>query len=211
MRCNMIASKEELFVKNEVSRLKKSGVKIELVSRPTVKYGNTECNGYFNDVPTPYLTVGIDKKFNEWFSVFVHETCHADQFLEQAIVWTKKIGNCEPMAILDLWLDHHIELNPKQLHATIQGALQIELDCEKRAVEKYKINNLDFNEEEYIQKANSYIYFYTMMAENRQWYKKAPYTIPEIWKKMPIEFQPHYIFIPHQYIKLYEACYDSPT
>ncbi len=203
----------ETFISDECERLNKAGITTTLVKSSMVSYGETKCNGYFADIPLPLLSVAIDKKFEDWAPVFIHESCHADQFLVQAPCWKRKIGTMEPMAVLDLWLDHHVELNAKQLMNTIQGALQIELDCEKRAVEKYKINKLGIDIEEYIQKANSYVYFYNMIAENRTWYSagKAPYSIPAIWKEMPIKFMEHYMFVPHQYIELYQLCYDKPT
>jgi len=198
------------FALEEQWRLQSKGISVNFSPAATVSFGNTECNGYFVDEPKPFLTVATGKDDAEWFPIFVHETCHADQFLEQAPCWTNKIGGIEPMTILDLWLDHHVELNPIQLNNTIRAALEIELDCERRVVAKHEKHNLDFNKEEYIQKANSYVYFYLVMMTTRKWYGsgKAPYKIPEIWKTMPTTFQDDYQYSDH-FLELYKPCYDS--
>jgi hypothetical protein len=58
-------------------------------------------------------------------------------------------------------------------------------------MQKYKIQ---FNKEEYIQKANSYLFSYWATLRDRKWYP-FPYEKPHIYKKMPKHFlKPKYYF-----------------
>lgn len=90
------------------------------------------------------------------------------------------------------------------------GTIGVELDCEKRTIEKAKKYNLPVNIKEEIQKANSYILFYTFVKESRKWNTpgKAPYQIREVWSKMPDTFEIDYAQIPEDIRELYRKyCY----
>jgi hypothetical protein len=209
---DLLTKSKTNFALQEMWRLQEKGITVEFSPTPTVKYANTECNGYFVDEPKAFLTVATGKDINEWFPVFVHESCHADQYLQKAPCWNTKIGGYEPMAILDLWLDHNVELNPEQLNRTIQSALLIELDCEQRVVAKYEKYSMPFDKDEYIQKANSYVYFYLVMMHTRKWYAPgcAPYSLLEVWSNMPKEFQTEYTSV-EKYLHLFKPCYGPET
>jgi hypothetical protein len=66
------------------------------------------------------------------------------------------------------------------------------------------------NVEEEIQKANSYILFYTFIKEVRKWNTpgKAPYQVKEVWSKMPKTFNMDYFTVSSEISELYKKfCY----
>lgn len=197
------------FISQQCEIIRTAGVEVILSETSTVQFGNTTCNGFFSDETPKQLVVATGKPFLDWLPVFVHETCHFDQWIEQDPVWTNKIGGAEPMFILDLWLNNEIELNNKQRSKIVQAALQIELDCEKRAVQKYINYQLHpyFNEVEYTKKANAYVYFYLYLEQTRKWYIRAPYAIESVWTHMPDTFDNSYAMLPHEYAELFDQCY----
>jgi hypothetical protein len=78
----------------------------------------------------------------------------------------------------------------------IRTSIIVEVDCEKRTVEKIKKYGLDsiINIDEYIQKSNAYVLFYLWMRKNRKWYTigKEPYNIPDVVSVMPKTFDIDY-------------------
>ncbi len=86
----------------------------------------------------------------------------------------RKIGNyiedCENMKynIFGDWLKGKRCLK-KDAHDCIDILKNLELDCEKRSVEKILKYNLPIDIKEYIQKANCYVFFYNHMKKTRQW------------------------------------------
>ncbi len=163
--------------------------KIKVVLDPNkVTFGDgDEVSGLF-DSDNLELIVSINKPTEEWVSIMVHESCHMDQHIEQCKEWTDlDIKGHDATTLLDMWLQHIVDLNPDQLKNVIDKVLEMELDCEKRSVDKIKNYKLPLNIKEYIQKANAYMYFYRALAKTRKWTtkNKSPYAVATVWKKMP--------------------------
>jgi hypothetical protein len=98
------------------------------------------------------------------------------------------------------WIDHKIELNDRELKEVITVTRNLELDCEKRVIKLVEKNGLNFiNVKEYIQSANTYIGFYTILADTRKWYLKAPYEINEVISSMPNKFLSNYDILSIKY------------
>lgn len=197
------------FLENVAKRAKDNGVIFKLEPERSVLYPttNTPVNGYFDDSP-PTLSVAIGQPFDNWFSIFVHESCHMDQFFENTDVWKNSFvpGTVfDTTDIIQLWVDGLIELNNTQLKDYIRRAREVELDCEKRTVEKIKEFNLPIDVDGYVRHANSYIWFYTMLGKTRKWYKigNEPYNTPAILAKMPNHFNNDYEIVPADVIPLY--------
>lgn len=156
------------------------------------KIGGKGCNGFFEDNSTyPILAVATGQPLEQWFPILIHESSHMDQWMEQIPEWTGNvIGSMEMMEIVDLWCDDIVELSPEQLNRYISAGQRVELDCEIRTVEKIKQYNLQIDIDEYIQKANAYVWFYAMIKETRAWYEigKEPYNDEQIWTMMPKVF-----------------------
>lgn len=191
------------WVKEEIAISNDHGVAVKLLRKRHVKMDNVRCAGYFCDA-TPELVVGCYKKIEEWLPVFVHETCHRDQATSNARVWKATIDGTDPLTLLHQWLDKTIELKPEQLRRVVDAVLNIELDCEKRVVKKIKRNKLPINVDEYIQKANAYVYFYLSLEITRKWYAKnrAPFYLESVWRKMPTHYVDDYTSMPRPIRKL---------
>ena len=115
-----------------------------------------ESSGHFADGQEPCLTVYTTDKIDEWLPIFVHESCHKDQFLEKTDIWNKRIGDeYDALEIFDMWIEHHVELKKYQMRPVLDNIIQVELDCERRSIEKIQKHSLDLNISEYIQKANA--------------------------------------------------------
>jgi formyltetrahydrofolate synthetase len=80
-----------------------------------------------------------------------------DQFIEQVSSWTENLDLKET----DKWLEGDNNVDMERVSNEIKTGIQVELDCEKRTVEKIKKWGLEFvvSVNEYIQKANAYTYF----------------------------------------------------
>ena len=195
------------FIQSELANCKKHKISVEIIKNTDV---NSDCNGQFSDEPNPCLTVNISNNIDEWLHIFVHETCHKDQFLERSSVWTAKIGDeFDSLDIFDLWIERHVELKKHQLRPVLDHIIQVELDCERRAVAKIQKYNLPINITEYIQKSNSYIWYYHAAAHQRAYTQRTtPYDNPELWSKMPVDFNNNYSIINSKMLKLFiKYCY----
>lgn len=172
------------------------------------------CRGFFlerDDAPHE-LNVACKHPFENWFLVYAHESSHMDQFLEGDPVWQEGyIEDVDTNSLFNLWLKRHIELGGDQLNTVIHGVRDLELDCEKRTIEKIKTFELPISAEEYAQKANAYLYTYTVAAHLRKWPKRGhcPYEIEEVWKNLPTDLDHDYDILPTDILNLYmEYCYD---
>lgn len=197
------------FIESEMADCKKRKIRIELIKQ-TALYGHT-VSGYFTDEPVPTLSVGIDKPFEEWLPIFVHESCHKDQFVENASVWEKQAiqGAYDALHVFDTWVAHICELKEHQLRPVLQQIIDIELDCEKRSLEKIKKFDLPIDHVEYIQKSNAYIFYYHVVASQREYsMRKSPYTNPDVWSKMPTTWDNNYYRISDELHEIYlKHCY----
>jgi hypothetical protein len=186
-------------VKLYISDLKKEASEnnINLILSPnsgvafTTDESSILCNGYF-DGDTRTLACAMGKDLSYWLIILIHESCHMDQFLEGVSEWTENIGLDET----DKWLSGNDNVDMNKIDEEIRTSMIIEIDCEKRTVDKIKKYELDslIDITEYIQKSNAYILFYLWMRKNRKWYTigREPYSIPEVISAMPTTFNVDY-------------------
>ena len=175
------------FLLNVIETAKEHKIKVILDPNKVTFGDDSEVSGLF-DSDNMELTVATNKPTEEWISIMVHESCHMDQHIEQCKPWTDlDIKGHDATTLLDMWLQHIVDLNPEQLKNVVNRVLEMELDCEKRSVAKIKKYKLPINVKEYTQKANAYMYFYRALANTRKWTtkSKSPYSIEDVWKKMP--------------------------
>jgi hypothetical protein len=197
------------FINHELDQCTKNKITVELLKNKS-DHIKAESAGEFNDYPNPNLCVNFNEQLEDWLPIFLHETCHKDQYLEKSDLWFAKIGNeYDALLIFDMWIDHHIELKPHQLRPVLTQIIEVELDCERRSVEKIKKFNLPINIQEYIQKSNSYIWYYHAAAYHRAYTQRSsPYTNVELWSKMPVDMDQNYSTINSKMLKLFtKYCY----
>lgn len=170
------------------------GVEFILSPGATVPYvgQGIEVSGYFVENPRPTLAVATGKPFEDWIPILVHEGCHMDQWREGALAWTQNIMSDGQEAVdwLDAWCAGKRELSSEDLALAIARAKQVELDCERRVVEKIKRFGLPLDIPTYIQRANAYVQFYEHVGKTRAWNPpgKAPYQVEEVWRQSPVFF-----------------------
>lgn len=176
-----------LFILDLINRCKDNKVKLIMEPGKVEFAPGSECSGLFSPDPLE-ITVGINRPIEMWLPVLVHESCHMDQFLENSKVWADcYIKDHDTSTILDMWLAGLVDLNPTQLKDVLDRLLNLELDCERRSVEKIKKYKLPIDITEYIQKANAYVYFYRAIARTRKWTssERSPYRNDGVWPMMP--------------------------
>jgi len=204
---NAIPSSVLPFINHIEKELKKNKVKLNF-SKTRLVDG---CNGYFSDSPKPELAVAVDQPFEKWFPIFVHESCHFDQWMEQCPEWTNTImSSSDSNSVMELWLNGEITLSRKQRENIIGLCRDCELDCERRAIGKIKGWKLPINPEYYAQRASAYIHFYNVLMETRRWYDETlsePYNMERIVKAMPENLDGDYSKLPYYYREVFGSAY----
>lgn len=130
---------------------------------------DVEASGYFDANSKKHggkLGIGTNKPINRWLPVLIHESCHMDQWNEGLDLWKK--SESMKYSIFGDWLKGK-RCNVKEAHKCIDILKDLEIDCEKRSVEKMKKYNLPVDLDEYIRKANCYIFFYNRLKITRTW------------------------------------------
>lgn len=200
------------LVEDTKKKAEENGVKLIIQDSKTVPYavGDFPVSGYFIDYGSPTLAVATGKPLKDWVMVLAHEGSHMEQWIENSPFWKNSfINGREAVEYIDEWCGGK-EFSKEEIDDICKRALEVELDCEKRTVEKAIKYNLPVNVEEEIQKANSYILFYTFIKEIRKWNTtgKAPYQVKEVWSKMPTTFEMDYFTVPEEISEIYRKyCY----
>lgn len=192
----------------------RAGVKYLFPETNKVAYpgtGNIQASGYFDDKIGPTLACAIGKPKEDWYEVLIHESCHMDQWIEQDPLWLAQYANgidCDKG--MDDWLAGK-EFHVDEYTHYIRTMQALEIDCEKRSVRKILDLGLFVDTKDYTKRANSYLYFYTIMLHTHKWCDKSPYEIPEIVNLMPDYFleNDEYLTVSNDLLKLYDRCYND--
>jgi phosphorylcholine metabolism protein LicD len=190
--------KSKDFIKYVKSECKKYGVKCDLRNTKYVKLsGNIKCSGYF-DEETPTLVCSMNRP--DSLEILAHEFGHLTQWKENIDLW--QAVNVS-MPLVDAWLGGEEVSNIKKHLAVCRN---LELDNEKRAVKIIKKFDLDIDIDNYIKKANAYVFFYSRLLATRKWCtpKNSPYSNIRIIEKMPRYFMKDYSSMPRRIEKVFE-------
>ena len=199
-------TKVKVFIEDLKIYTKENNIKLVLSPEKGVKFseGGILCNGYFDDI-TSTLACALGKDVSQWLVILLHESCHMDQWVEKVPEWTENVG----MDNIEKWLNGDDSVNMNNIDNEIRTSIIVEVDCEKRTVEKIKKYGLDsiINIDEYIKKSNAYVLFYLWMRKNRKWYTigKEPYNIPDVVNVMPKTFDIDYTILDSNIEKTYDA------
>ena len=203
----LLSLEEKVIIRDISIKARSEGVKFLVSNEDKIDYpgGDIKVSGYFDgDERVLGIAIGKDKK--EWFPILLHESSHMDQWLEEIQLWDDLfIVITKGDIIIDLkfegrdvydLMDEYVggeEFKEWELDEIITRCIRLELDCERRTFQKILDYDLrEYDQFEYVKKANSYIMFYGAIKKYRKWYKKPPYEIKEVWDKMPYYFLNNY-------------------
>ena len=182
------------FISSLQKQAKKSKIELNITDEKfLVLSDNIHVSGYFLERiknKPGILEVASGKCIGDWLPILVHESCHMDQWDEKTDV--VKMFDSVDSIILDNWIEGK-DYSEKTINKVVNAYIEIELDCEKRSVLKIKKYKLPIDINNYIQKANSYIFFYTYLKSSRKWefnpnaYKKAAKTWYDDYSVIPKE------------------------
>lgn len=189
------------FVDHVIQVCKESEVELKIVDSVSVDASAAiPCGGYF-DCDNHVLACATQDPNQDpnqpprWVTLLAHEFGHLEQWKEDCDVWKScyyKTFDCT--TIIDMWLNHAVELNEEQLTHCINAVVDLELDCEKRAVEIIKKFNLPFDIGEYVQRANAYALHYQFVKKHRKWSipGRGPSSLKEVYSTLSTEFDMDY-------------------
>lgn len=183
---NNTANKNALdFIAKVKSKCEQHGIELQVDLSERIDINGWKVSGVFLEKDNPRkLGIAIGKPFEKWFAVFLHETSHMDQAIENASVWAN-------YSALQLDFDNYLigEPPPSEMVAAFENAVDVtvlmEADCEQRSLSKIKKYELPLDAKTYCKGANAYLLYYQWLKKRYLWYKTAPYDIPEILEKMP--------------------------
>ena len=144
------------FVSYVKRMCKSKGIELMLSPSKTVVLTDSfsaDCSGYF-DEDGKVLAVACGKPFNEWIEILIHEYGHMQQWMKDPR-WDSWTGNCGE---LWSWMDGDKIMNNTQLTKIIDGMIELERDCEIRALGIIENWSLPINKSAYKRKANLYLY-----------------------------------------------------
>lgn len=164
-------------------------IKLILTLQPYVNLGmdeKTKCNGYFDDV-SEVIAVATSKPIEQWFPTLVHESCHFDQWRYFTKVWSDYSNNSCSDNKLDDILTGKLVLSENDNKEYFRISRELELDCERRTINKIKEYNLPIDIKKYAKGAASYVLFYNYVEKYKKWYVmgREPYNTESILKEMP--------------------------
>lgn len=126
-----------------------------------------------------------DGDYDSNWGIFVHESCHVDQLIDKASIWYEGVFDTEKD-----WLDLHTRgktRKSKKIESYFRKLMELELDCDKRAVEKIKKYKLNIDIKTYIKSSNIYMFSYYCFYHQKCWYdgQHRIYDQKNILKEMP--------------------------
>ena len=194
------------YVEKRIKRIEDLGFKVTLVDVPRILEDGRHYGGWFSE-DLKELKVAVGQKWEKWFPIFVHETCHFDQWLEKCLEW-KIVQNVyrkqSAHEVFFNWLQKK-KYSDDVVFRAIEAVRTNELDCERRVAKELINNNLNALIDVSIinKQANAYIYFYNVMYFTRKWYHKdfRPYKVKKLWNMMPDHFNNDYTQLPIDYYR----------
>jgi len=182
--------KAKEFIKYIKQECKKYNIKCDLRRTKYVRLsGKMTCSGYFDDCNME-LVCSMNRP--DSLEILVHEFGHITQWIDKIDLW-KKADISIPK--VDSWL---MGENVSDIKKHLEVTRDLELDNEKRAVKIIKKFDLDIDIDQYIKKANAYIFFYTRLLATRKWCSPTnnPYNNKRLVKQMPAHFRMNYNKLP---------------
>ena len=198
------------FLVHVVNTLRDADVTLKLSNTKTVLVeGTIRCSGTFDEEGRE-LAIAIRKSPRRWLEILVHEFGHFEQWRYDMPTWREAYYRSEDASgMLDEWLNHTRKLDGRILAIVLAKTIDVEVNCERRAIEIIKRFSLPINIQRYCQRANSYLNLYNWAALRQRWCPgtKPPYSVREIVDAMPSLLQNDYHTITPELVFLYDKYY----
>ena len=163
-------------------------------------YYKEDCTGYF-DHRIPEIYVYFKRNEEDWFADFLHEFCHAEQWLSNyQLYWESNKYN-----LLDDTKNRN-KYSTADLKHMLSVYRDVEADCERRAILYIKKFKLSIDAIQYAKKANACIYHYNMLLYYG-WNVPSPDSYEEIVNAMPSKIKKSYKNTPTWLKKMYTKYY----
>jgi hypothetical protein len=144
--------------------------------------------GYFDD-SNRILTAATNHSLYDWLEVFVHESCHMDQWITQCKYWTAELDHC--YNTFDRFISGKTE---PDIEYAIDQIVMLEADCERRSLRKIAQYELPVDPARYSQKANAYLLSHKAMWHYQSWYRTGPFRNKSLVRSMPNQIGAPYTY-----------------
>jgi len=160
------SSAAKSFMEHAAKKAKKNGISLKFTKYKTLfDEDGMSISGYFSDADK-IIVCASGNSFFYWFSTFIHEFCHFEQWLSgKHANWFKREQD-----ILEKWLNGKNYSNSYILKC-IRTIQECELDCEKRTLKIIDDFDLPINKKRYVKIANMSLIFYNYVFLRRTWGK----------------------------------------
>ena len=197
------------FISDLIKRCDKYKITFLMSGLDYVQWGEGKSNGFFNP-DTMEMAISIGKPVEKWLNTLVHESCHFDQWVQNCKAWRDMMDQ-KPDACTQLfehWLYNEKKISKEQAMDMACIMRDLELDNERRTIEKIKKYNLPIDVKEYAKGAGAYIMFYNYIGKYKKWYKigKEPYNNKKLRSLMPINLRGKYDILTPKLEKLFKEC-----
>lgn len=162
-----------------VTEMMQSGVTMHFNSED---YRTEDYSYFFTNRKNKNPFFCINYKYKDYiynFEIFIHEYCHFLQWKMKSKIYKKSFN---PFANFEKWLMYKIRNFSIEDLRIIQ---QLEIDCDRRAINQIEKYNLPVNKIIYTQKSNSYILSYNYMFTDRIFFKNLDFENEELIRLMP--------------------------
>ena len=158
----------EQDVANEiVERAWRLGCAVIIKPSVYIECDGAKVGGYFDCEPLiPVLTVAKLRLDGMWLGILMHEYCHLTQWVENCDAWRETLKYDD--SVLD-WVGGK---RTKNIQANIKATQAMEADNERRTLRLIQELDAPIDVIDYAKRANAYIHFHNVIANERAWYKE---------------------------------------
>lgn len=175
-----------VFLKDCEKKLEKYNVQVDFIYQEFLSDADCETYGGEFDHKEKLIRVAINNCKTKVLEIFTHEYCHFEQWVDNSLVWQKADRDIFYYDLIDC-----IDI------------AELELDCEKRTLNKIKVYELPINEIRYIQIANAYIASYYLMPIFGGWIKSSTDNYA-LYSKMPKTLDINHKIVAENHVQLFE-------
>lgn len=141
-------------------------------------------DGGWIDVDNRHLTATVGGWGGMDVGILVHEYSHYLQWKTNRRFFNNRMNYCDTFF---KWIEGSKHTD-KVVDKALEKVIELEWDCEKRAIELIKKHRIEIDLKRYKKAASSSILFYHIAREKRKWCEYSPFD-PRITRSMPEELQ----------------------